>query len=95
MIAVDRQYRARDFTRDAYQLLEARGAGTNAAIDALVLQAGRLKLKRLNHVAELMDTASERAIRWTLMVLYCEPLAIALTCATSARTQAEERTMGR
>jgi hypothetical protein len=52
MIAVDRQYRARDFTRDAYQLLEARGAGTNAAIDALVLQAGRLKLKRLNHVAE-------------------------------------------
>jgi hypothetical protein len=33
------------------------------------------------------DTDSERAIRWliALMVLYCDPLAIALTAAASAR----------
>jgi hypothetical protein len=40
-------------------------------------------------VAELVgaDTDSERAIRWliTLMVLCCDPLAIALTAAASAR----------
>jgi hypothetical protein len=43
----------------------------------------------LRYVAELLgtDTDSERAIRWliTLMVLCCDPLAIALTAAASAR----------
>jgi hypothetical protein len=40
-------------------------------------------------VAELLgvDTDSERTIRWliALMVLCCDPLAIALTAAASAR----------
>jgi hypothetical protein len=43
----------------------------------------------IRYVAELIgaDTDSERAIRWliTLMVLCCDPLAIALTAAASAR----------
>jgi hypothetical protein len=42
----------------------------------------RQKLKLLG-----VDTDSERAIRWliALMVLCCDPLAIALTAAASAR----------
>ena len=32
MTAVDQQYRARGFTHGVYELLEARGAGANAAI---------------------------------------------------------------
>jgi hypothetical protein len=45
----------------------------------------------IRYVAELVgadtDTDSERAIRWliTLMVLSCDPPAIALTAAASAR----------
>jgi hypothetical protein len=43
----------------------------------------------IRYVAELIgaDTDSERAIRWliALMVLCCDPLAIALTAAASAR----------
>jgi hypothetical protein len=43
----------------------------------------------IKYVAELIgaDTDSERAIRWliALMVLCCDPLAIALTAAASAR----------
>ncbi len=43
----------------------------------------------IRYVAELLgaDTDSERAIRWliALMVLCCDPLAIALTAAASAR----------
>jgi hypothetical protein len=43
----------------------------------------------IRYVAELIgvDTDSEKAIRWliALMVLWCDPLAIALTAAASAR----------
>jgi hypothetical protein len=43
----------------------------------------------IRYVAELLgtDTDSERAIRWliALMVMCCDPLAIALTAAASAR----------
>jgi hypothetical protein len=43
----------------------------------------------IRYVAELVgaDTDSERAIRWliALMTLCCDPLAIALTAAASAR----------
>ena len=43
----------------------------------------------IRYVAELVgaDTDSEKAIRWliALMVLCCDPLAIALTAAASAR----------
>jgi hypothetical protein len=42
-----------------------------------------------HHVAELLgvDSDSERTIRWliVLMVLWCDPLAIALTAAAPAR----------
>ena len=43
----------------------------------------------IRYVAELIgaDTNSERAIRWliALMILCCDPLAIALTAAASAQ----------
>jgi len=43
----------------------------------------------IRYVAELVgaDTDSERAIRWLIlmMVLCCDPLAIALTAAATAR----------
>ena len=43
----------------------------------------------IRYVAELVgaDTDSERAIRWLIlmMVMCCDPLAIALTAAASAR----------
>jgi hypothetical protein len=43
----------------------------------------------IRHVAEFLgiDADSERAVRWliALMVLCCDPLAIALTAAASAR----------
>jgi hypothetical protein len=46
----------------------------------------------IRYVAEMLgvDTDSERAIRWliVLMVLTCDPLAIALTAAVSARKEA-------
>jgi hypothetical protein len=46
----------------------------------------------VRYVAELIgaNTDSERAIRWliALMVLCCDPLAIALTAAASARRAA-------
>jgi hypothetical protein len=49
----------------------------------------------IRYVAELVgaDTDSERAIRWliALMVLTCDPLAIALTAATSARRSEARR----
>ena len=48
------------------------------------------KAAPIRYVAELLgtDTDSERAIRWliALMVLTCDPLAIALTAAASARS---------
>jgi len=51
--------------------------------------------RRHRYVAELVgaDADSERAIRWliALMVLCCDPLAIALTAAASAgRSEAHE-----
>jgi len=41
----------------------------------------------IRYVAELVGADSERAIRWLilLMVLCCDPLAIALTAAASAQ----------
>jgi len=49
----------------------------------------------IRYVAELLgtDTDSEKAIRWliALMVLTCDPLAIALTAAASARRSEARR----
>jgi hypothetical protein len=47
----------------------------------------RPRLRPIRYVTELADTGSERAIRQliALMVLCCDPLAIALTAAASAR----------
>jgi hypothetical protein len=72
-----------------------REAGTLAALKAERASAaarGRqieTEAAPIRYVAELLgvDTDSERAIRWliALMVLCCDPLAIALTAAASAR----------
>src|SRR6266446_1792811 len=70
-------------------------AGTLATLQAeraTVAAKGRqieTEAAPIRYVAELLgaDTDSERAIRWliALMVLCCDPLAIALTAAASAR----------
>jgi hypothetical protein len=70
-------------------------AGTLAALKAeratVAVQSRRIETEAapIKYVAELIgaDTDSERAIRWliALMVLTCDPLAIALTAAASAR----------
>jgi hypothetical protein len=72
-----------------------REAGTLAALQterASVAAKGRqieTEAAPIRYVAEFVgaDTDSERAIRWliALMVLCCDPLAIALTAAASAR----------
>jgi hypothetical protein len=72
-----------------------REAGTLAALQAQragVAAKGRqieTEAAPIRYVAELVgaDTDSEKAIRWliALMVLCCDPLAIALTAAASAR----------
>jgi hypothetical protein len=71
------------------------GAGTLAALKAeraaLGAKGRQLETEAapIRYVAELVgaNTDSERAIRWliALMVLTCDPLAIALTAAASAR----------
>jgi hypothetical protein len=72
-----------------------REAGTLAALKAeraSLAAKGRqaeVEAAPIRYVAELLgtDTDSEKAIRWliALMVLCCDPLAIALTAAASAR----------
>jgi hypothetical protein len=72
-----------------------REAGTLAALKAerarVAANGRRIETEAapIRYVAELIgaDTDSERAIRWliALMVLCCDPLAIALTAAASAR----------
>jgi hypothetical protein len=72
-----------------------REAGTLASLKAerasLAAQSRRIETEAapIRYVAELVSVAadSERAIRWliALMVLCCDPLAIALTAAASAR----------
>jgi hypothetical protein len=72
-----------------------REAGTLAALQAeragVAAKGRRIETEAapIRYVAELVgaDTDSERAIRWliALMVLCCDPLAIALTAAASAR----------
>jgi hypothetical protein len=73
-------------------------ADTEAALATLKSERAALAAKGkqaeteaapIRYVAELVgaDTDSERAIRWLIlmMVLCCDPLAIALTAAASAR----------
>jgi uncharacterized coiled-coil protein SlyX len=72
-----------------------REAGTLAALQAerasVAANGRRIETEAapIRYVAELLgvDTDSEKAIRWliALMVLCCDPLAIALTAAASAR----------
>ena len=72
-----------------------REAGSLAALKterASVAAKGRqieTEATPIRYVAELLniDTDSEKAIRWliALMVLCCDPLAVALTAAASAR----------
>jgi hypothetical protein len=92
--AMDAQKKARAGLADERK----REAGTLAALQterATVAAKGRqieTEAAPIRYVAELIgaDTDSERAIRWliALMVLCCDPLAIALTAAASARREA-------
>ncbi len=76
-------------------------AGTLSALKAerasLAAQGRRIETEAapIRYVAELVgaDTDSEQAIRWliALMVLCCDPLAIALTAAASARRSEARR----
>jgi hypothetical protein len=76
-----------------------REAGALAALQAeraTVAAKGRqieTEAAPIRYVAELLggDTDSERAIRWliALMVLCCDPLAIALTVATASAAVSE------
>jgi hypothetical protein len=73
------------------------GSGCSAGVDLKTERASMAAKGRqieteaapIRYVAELVgaDTDSERAIRWliALMVLCCDPLAIALMAAASAR----------
>ncbi len=89
--AIEGQHRARAGLADERN----REAGILAAMKAeraSVAAKGRqieTEAAPIRYVAELIsaDTDSERAIRWliALMVLCCDPLAIALTAAASAR----------
>ena len=64
--------------------LKAERAGIGAKGKQIETEAAPIR-----YVAELIgaDTDSEKAIRWliALMMLTCDPLAIALTAAASAR----------
>ncbi len=89
--AMDGQRKARGALVDERN----REAGTLAALKAerasVAANGRRIETEAapIRYVAELLgvDTDSERAIRWliALMVLCCDPLAIALTAAASAR----------
>jgi hypothetical protein len=74
----------RNEAADTLATLKAERAGVAAKGRQIDTEAAPIR-----YVAELVgaDTDSERAIRWliALMVLYCDPLAIALTAAASRR----------
>jgi hypothetical protein len=78
VLAGDRQHQA-----EALATLKAERANVAATGHRIETEATPIR-----YVAELLgvDTDSERAIRWliALMVLCCDPLAIALMAATSA-----------
>jgi hypothetical protein len=67
-------------------------AALKAERASLAAQSRRIETEAapIRYVAELLgsDTESEKAIRWliALMVLCCDPVAIALTAAASARS---------
>jgi hypothetical protein len=76
---------------EAASALQVHDADLAARIDASVAAKGRQMESEsapIRYVAELLgsDTDSERAIRWLIlmMVICCDPLAIALTAAASA-----------
>lgn len=91
LIAMEEQKKARASLASE----RAEVAGTLASLKAerasLAAQGRRIETEAapIRYVAELIgaDTDSERAIRWliALMVMCCDPLAIALCAATSAR----------
>jgi hypothetical protein len=90
--------------RKAREALTVQRQHEGAALADLKIERGALSAKGrqieteaapIRYVAELIgsDTDSEQAIRWliALMVLCCDPLAIALTAAASARADAHHR----
>jgi hypothetical protein len=80
--------------RDAWEVgsLIGRGCLQGLALASLRLKTGRqaeTEAASIRYVAEMQgaDMGSERTIRWliALMVLCCDPLAIALTAAAPIR----------
>jgi hypothetical protein len=90
---VDDQRKARAALAEQRLREAATLAGLKAERAALGAKGRQIETEAapIRYVAELIgtDTDSERAIRWliALMVLCCDPLAIALTAAASARRQ--------
>jgi hypothetical protein len=89
--AIDGQKKARAGLSGARNEAASTLATLKAERASLAAQGHRIETEAapIRYVAELIgaDTDSERAIRWliALMVLCCDPLAIALTAAASAR----------
>jgi len=89
--AIEGQRKARQALASDRQREAAALAGLKTERAAIAAKGRQIETEAspIRYVAELIggDTDSERAIRWliALMVLCCDPLAIALTAAASAR----------
>jgi hypothetical protein len=89
--AMDAQKKARAGLADERKLEARTLAGLQAERASVAAKGKQIETEAtpIRYVAELIgaDADSERAIRWliALMVLCCDPLAIALTVAASAR----------
>jgi hypothetical protein len=92
--AIEAQRKARAGLVDERRREATALADLKAERAALAAKGRRIETEAapIRYVAELIgaDTDNERAIRWliALMVLCCDPLAIALTAAASARRRA-------
>ncbi len=91
LTAIGGQTKARSALADQRHREGTALAGLKAERAALVASGRKIETEAapIRYVAELLgvDTDSEKAIRWliALMVMCCDPLAIALTAAASAR----------
>jgi hypothetical protein len=94
--AIEGQRRTRAGLVDERKREAATLAALKAERAAVASQGRRIETEAapIRYVAELIgaDTDSEKAIRWliALMVLCCDPLAIALTAAAASRCRAAQ-----
>jgi hypothetical protein len=93
LTAIEAQRKSRDGLAGQRRREASTLADLKAERAALVAKGRQMETEAapIRYVAELVgaDTDSERALRWLilLMVLCCDPLAIALTAAASARRE--------